>query len=153
MTGAPMDKAEQKALADIATYGWHCINVQEDAEGPGFAYTVGFNRTFGHPEVILFGLSPEVMHGLLDRIAGRIRSGHSHLAGESYWGIATEFQCHFLAVPEGRQSTYVGWARWYYKDEPFDLLQCTWPDRNGRFPWEADASQVVRNRQPILHTP
>ena len=148
-----MDPAEQKVHDDIATFGWHCIKVHEDSEGPGFAYTVGFQRTFTHPEVIVFGQAPEVMHGMLNRIAERLRGGHPHTAGQSYWGILDEYKCHFLAVSPQLLSEYVGWARWYYKDEPLTVLQCVWPDRQGKFQWEPGASSALADRQPLLQAP
>ena len=143
-------RGEAKVFADIAAYGWHCINVLADQEGPGFAYTIGLQRTLRHPEIIVFGLSAEVMHGILNRIAERIRSGHSHTSGQSYWGILDDFRCHFLTVPQEEFPEYLGWALWYYKDEPLNALQCVWPDRNGKFPWNEGASTALGTRQPII---
>ena len=83
-----MDPAEEKAFAGLAPYCWHCINGQPDAEGPVFAYTVGFQRTFSHPKVVVFGQASQVMHGMFNRIAERLPVGHPHHAGQSYWGLA-----------------------------------------------------------------
>ncbi|MDP9144196.1 MAG: DUF4262 domain-containing protein [Actinomycetota bacterium] len=148
-----MDAAEQKVLDDIAAFGWHCVNVHEDAEGPGFAYSIGFQRTFGQPEVIVFGQAFAVLHGMLNRVAERMRAGHLHRADESYWGILDDFKCHLLTVPQSTHQDYVGWARWYYKDEPFEVLQCVWPDRQGKFQWEHGASAALAGRQPLLNEP
>jgi hypothetical protein len=148
-----MDAAEKAVHDHIATYGWHCVKVAEDEEGPGFAYTIGFQRSFGHPEVIVFGQHPEVMHAMLSRIAERIRAGQTHVAGTDSWGILDDYKCWFLQVGTAHFREYVGWARWYYGSEPFELLQCVWPDRSGKFQWEEDAHPALHTRQPLLGTP
>src|SRR5688572_25938808 len=106
-----MDAAEKAVHDHIATYGWHCVKVAEDEEGPGFAYTIGFQRSFGHPEVIVFGQHPEVMHAMLSRIAERIRAGQTHVAGTDSWGILDDYKCWFLQVGTAHFREYVGWAR------------------------------------------
>jgi hypothetical protein len=39
------DCAEQKILADLNEYGWHCMNVVEDDGHPPWTYTIGFFET------------------------------------------------------------------------------------------------------------
>jgi hypothetical protein len=42
---------------------------------PAFAYTTGLYKTFGHPELICFGLRHEVMHGMLNICGDRVKAG------------------------------------------------------------------------------
>lgn len=53
----PADDNDQKLLDDVQGHGWHVIGVEADNEGPAFAYSIGLYQTFGHPEVVVFGLS------------------------------------------------------------------------------------------------
>jgi len=57
-----MNGGDAQVPADIETYGWHVIEVPEDDEGPGFAFTIGLFRRFEHPELIVFGLPMNTMH-------------------------------------------------------------------------------------------
>jgi uncharacterized protein DUF4262 len=42
------------------------------------------------------------------------------------------------------------YALWFYEDDPFPLMQCFWPDKEGRFPWDDGCDDYVRNAQPLL---
>jgi hypothetical protein len=42
---------------------WFVNLIPRDALGPGLAYSFGFYEEFGHPEIIIFGLAEEMMHG------------------------------------------------------------------------------------------
>ena len=146
-----MDDAEQKVHDDIATYGWHTVNVFEDDVGPGFQYSIGFHRTFGHPEVLIFGQRSDVMHGMLTRIATGLRAGRRYDDGAPAGDILDGYECLFRPIPATAVPEYFGWALWYYDDEPFPTLQCIWPDRRGIYPWDSEASEELRRREPILH--
>jgi len=146
-----MDEKEQKVHRDIAKYGWHAVSVFEKGEAPDFQYSIGFQRTFNHPEILIFGLEVDVMHGMLDRIAHGLRAGQRYDVGIAAADILVGYSCLFRPIPKNRFRDYFGWALWYYADESFAALQCIWPDLSGRFPWDPDASDEVRRREPILH--
>ena len=61
-----MTAGDAQMRSDIETYGWHVIKVLEDDEGPGFAFTIGLFKRFGHPELIVFGLPLDTMHEMLN---------------------------------------------------------------------------------------
>ena len=57
------------------------------------------------------------------------------------------------AVPHVAHRHYpehFGYARWFYKGDDFPALQCLWPDKQGRFPSDADYSEPLRARQCLL---
>jgi hypothetical protein len=64
----PTDDSDRKLLADVQEYGWHIIGVEQDEEGPAFAYSIGLYHTFQHPEAILFGLDVKVMQQIINGI-------------------------------------------------------------------------------------
>src|SRR5947209_11847293 len=71
----PADEHDRKLLGDVARHGWHVIGVEEDEEGPAFAYSIGLYRTFGHPEVIVLGLPVRVLHRIINAVGEEVRSG------------------------------------------------------------------------------
>jgi hypothetical protein len=61
-----------------------------------------------------------------------------------------------LSQPEVLASHYdafVGQALRFYSGASFPLLQCVWPDKNGRFPWAKEAAAGFVAAQPLLDTP
>jgi hypothetical protein len=77
-----MDPGEQKVHDDVATHGWHVVKVHEDDVGPGFAYTIGLFKNYGHPEIIAFGLSSERLHALLNLVGDEAKAGAHHGPGD-----------------------------------------------------------------------
>ncbi len=63
---------------NIREFGWHCRHVF-DAEGErvDFSYSIGFEKSFGEPEIIVFGLKREISHAILSDIATDFRGGLS----------------------------------------------------------------------------
>jgi hypothetical protein len=59
------DKSEQKVIDDIAEYGWHCVHVIAEGELVEYSFTVGLFKSYGHPELIIFGLPSKVSHQIL----------------------------------------------------------------------------------------
>jgi Domain of unknown function (DUF4262) len=48
--------------------------------------------------------------------------------------------------------SYVGYALWFYEDDPFPLMQGFWPDKESHFPWDRGCDDFVRSVQPLLFT-
>jgi hypothetical protein len=141
---------EQSIHDDVQRFGWSAMNVFEDKEGPGFQYSIGFFRSFKHPEVLIFGQQRNVMHGMLTRIADGIREGKQYAAGTEAEDILDGYRCVFRIVPSKLVPEYLGFANWFYDYKEFSVVQCIWPDREGRFPWDSEASEELRRREPIL---
>jgi len=49
-------------------------------------------------------------------------------------------KCHFLEVNTRYYSDYVGFALWFYRKRRFPLYQIVWPNNEGLFPWDPNAS-------------
>ena len=146
----PVDKAEKKALADIEKYGLHVIHVLEDDSGPEFSYSVGLFESYGHPEIIIFGLRSELSLVLLNNMGHDIKSGKVFKAGEFDDGVLDGFLCYFGKVPKKQYIDYVGWDRWLYGSNDFPLVQCVYPTVDGIFPWEKDFPKETHWYCPML---
>jgi hypothetical protein len=145
-----MSSGDAQVHADIATYGWHVVKVLEDAEGPGFAFTIGLYRRFEHPELLVFGLPSDTMHRLLNVAGEAVRSGRVYVAGPGYDDVLEAYACTFRPVPLKHYEAYLGYARWYYDGDAFPALQLVWPDREHRYPWAAPDGAWIREAQPVL---
>ena len=141
---------DARMQADIATYGWHVIEVFEDDEGPGFAFTIGLHKRFEHPELIVFGLPLDTMHLMLNAAGEAVRAGHVFTAGQTSDAILNGYDCTFRPVPHRHYEAYLGSARWYYEGDDFPALQLIWPDREHHYPWAAPADAWIRSAQPVL---
>jgi hypothetical protein len=141
---------EQKLVSDIEEVGWHVIMIPEDDEGPALAYSIGLFQTFGHPEIIVFGLDLEVMHHVINLIGEEVRRGQRFADGQTASGIIEGYDVRFLDVARRHYPERFGYARWYYKGDDFPALQCLWPDKQGRFPTGAYYAEPLRACQPLL---
>lgn len=144
--------AEEKCIADVERYGLHILNVMPDDAGPGFAYTVGLYRSFGHPEVIIVGLRREVMHDVLNELAACVRAGRRYEPAVESDEFLEGYTCTFRAVQSRLYDAYLGWANWFYERTPYPAVQLVYPDRENRWPWDAGVSEGFRRNQPDLAT-
>jgi hypothetical protein len=146
----PADDHDRKLLADVELHGWHVIGVEEDAEGPAFAYSIGLYRSFGHPEVIAFGLPVRVLHGIINAVGEKVRSGerleHLDEAGD----VLDRYNFACRTVERRHYREYLGYALWFYRGDDFPALQCVWPDSSHRYPRHPEAATAFVRRQPVL---
>lgn len=141
---------DKKLLADIDEVGWHVVGVLTDDEGPGFAYSIGLFKSFGHPEIVIIGLKIDTAHVLINNIGHDIKNGKVFVPGRFYDGILDNFKCLLVDVPKERYEEFFGYGLWYYKSDNFPVLQCIYPTVKGIYPWELAWPDSIRDLQPIL---
>lgn len=134
----PEDDSDRKLLADIETHGWHMVVIAGEEGCPEYVFTVGLFYTYGHPEIVLMGLPREAMYQLLQGMVQEIGQGKKFADGEVNAGLAS-FPIAFRSVEISRYPEYLGYGIWFYHSlpAPFPALQFVWPDREGKFPWDA----------------
>ena len=148
------DDSEQKVIDDIATYGWHCINIHPEGEHVGYAFTIGLFQSYGHPELIIFGLPAQVAHQILGIAANAAKSGTPLDLTQPSDALINDYLCCFGEVPLSEYYEHVGYCRWYYQGNRFPLYQIVWPSRDGLYPWDEQATPGLRAAQPVIaHTP
>jgi hypothetical protein len=147
---AATDPGEQKLLDDVRTFGWHCMNVLGDGEHEPFSYTIGLFRSYGHPELLIYGLPREVAHAVLTIAAKAAASGNPLSLDEPTDELLEGYPCVFMPVPLHEYQEHVGFARWYYDGDGFPVQQIVWPSKSGLFPWHPEASPAFRAKQPVL---
>jgi hypothetical protein len=141
--------SERKLVADVAEHGWHVLLVTADVAGPNFAFTVGLFHSYGHAEVIIFGLPHEAAHSLLNGIGMAVKSGQRFLAGTQSDQFLLGYPVAFVPFATSAYGNYFGYARWFYSGDGFPAVQCVWPDAQGIFPWDTRASKSFKDLQPM----
>lgn len=144
------DESEQKVIDDIAEYGWHCIHIFAEGEHVGYSFTVGLFQSYGHPELIIFGLSAQVAHQILAIAAAAAKAGSPIDLAQPTGALLEDYSCCFAEVPLAEYHEHVGYARWYYQGNGFPLYQIVWPSRSGLFPWHHQATAEFRAAQPVI---
>ena len=109
------DLGERKILADIAEYGWHCMNVVEDDGHPPWSFSIGFHETWQYPELIIIGRSRATAHQMLSTIADELDANRRPDLIDPTPYIVLAISCRFIEVAAHHYSDYVGFARWYYR--------------------------------------
>jgi hypothetical protein len=145
---------DAKVLDDINRVGWHTLGISPGPgeDGPHWAFSIGLYHTFGHPEVIVLGLPVRTCQEIVNVIGKHVKEGTRYAADNDYAEILTgPFRCAFKRVCRNHYKNHVGYALWFYENEEFPLLQCFWPDKQFRFPWEDGCNEYVRTSQRTLY--
>ncbi|MGH8945099.1 MAG: DUF4262 domain-containing protein [Acidimicrobiia bacterium] len=146
-TQAWLDQEDARIAAVIREHGWAityvggescsypgCNNLPGD--DPPFAYTTGLFG-LGHPELLVFGLSPHDSAGLLNSLGDRVREGESLLPGM----MITVGEWPHRVIPEEvpNPGEIVFEANRFYQrpsQASVPVLQLSYDDARGRFPWD-----------------
>lgn len=152
--GAPW-RIEDETLANIrekiAEYGFWVGLVPAEGHEPAFAYTIGLYQSFQHPELLVFGLGTDAMHGILDVCGDLIRGGARFEDAQATSAILEGYDVRFRAVrDEASHAEYLGYGCRYYGNRTFPVLQCLWPDKAGRFAGEPGAAESLAKAQPLI---
>lgn len=140
---------EKRIWNDIALYGWHVIKVQEDEYGPSLVHSIGFTHSFKHPEVLVIGLDIEAAHLLINRLGDAIRDGLELQSGQFYSNLIESVDCYFTSVEAANYDEYAGYAKQFYGENNFSLLQCIYPTLSNVYPWQTEWPEQLK-QQPIL---
>lgn len=143
----------RKVIADIETSGFHVITIPEEGGLPGWAFSVGLYQSFRHPEVVVFGLTSDLLSFVVMEASEQVKQGKIIVPDQPYEGLFRGVSCAFKTVHPVWYRPFLGLAVWYYMNETFPTLQCFWPDAKKRYPWDDGFVQRPRTLQPKLwHT-
>jgi len=131
---------------NIRKHGWQFQFVfDENGESEDFGYSIGFEESFGHPEIMIFGLPRETMHAILGDLAQDIRSGNMIAPGEKVPGVLSgDFEVMFKPIRQEFLPDYAGTATRYYEDG-IRVYVMFWPDKNNVLPTEEHCEVTVQN--------
>ncbi len=142
-----LQKENQRTLDNIEQFGCTVVSVATEEQRSGWSYSIGVYDTCGQPEVIVVGLPSCVAHYLVDEAARLLRNG-TKLDEGRHPDLVGKVDCEFRPVDPKWVKHPMGWAEWYYDDEPFPVLQAVYPDLENRIPGEDGFNEYFT--QPLL---
>ncbi|MDI1462970.1 DUF4262 domain-containing protein [Catellatospora sp. KI3] len=152
-SGEELEAHRQTVVDHVGEYGWHAAGVLADDQSPGWAYTVGLWHSLGRPEVSVFGLPVEKAMDIVN-VAGRlVRDGGTLVDGRDSDEILRGVPVAVRKVHFSWYADLFGQAVGFYQGKVPPMLQLVWPDRSGRWPWEAEVEASCRDSQPMLWLP
>ncbi len=136
----------QSIKENIEKFGWQCQYVfDHDGEKEGFSYSIGFEESYDHPEIMIFGLAKETMHSVLSDIAEDIKEGLVIEPNKKISGILSgDYEVLFKPIVAVNIPEYAGIASDYYS-KPFRIYIMFWPDKNNILPTEPNCELTVEN--------
>jgi hypothetical protein len=145
-----MDEDIQKYVDES---GWTALSIS-DAQPP-FVYTIGFSKTYQHPEAIVFGLDPSTASRLLTDFVDGLRAGSRYDRPGVYTDEIFASPIGIRVVDESQHELYLGYAMGFCRRNRIDLkaVQVFWHDEAGRFPFDAGCSESTFVLQPRLDVP
>jgi len=137
---------------DIAEIGWTVAAVTGDRTGCDWAYSVGLDLTYDHPELIIVGVDAPLAGAIVQAMAEKVAQGADlRDCGTVHVG---PMQLRFRAV----DGLFCSQGDWFNlgrlvmaemgRSWP-ETLQIVWADTNGRYP-EAPGEPDWFMRQPLL---
>ncbi len=149
---------QEKDIDDIVEkHGWFAANIA-DAEPP-FLFSIGLMKTFDHPELIVFGLEKESAYALMSSLIDHLREGRTFNENGKYTVTVGDDQ-HEIALRQVHPTQHplhlgfaMGYCRFIGRWGELDAYQVFWPDRQGKFPFEAGCDEAVFHWQPRTDIP
>ena len=110
-----------------------------------FSYFIGFEESFKHPEIVIFGLKKEVAYSILSDIAYDLRNGVEYSPNVKLSNvIGGDFDVMFKPVKEDAFNEYLGTAVDYY-GRPFRAWVMSWSDKANILPLEEGCKLTVQS--------
>lgn len=138
-------------------HGWFVAAIN-DAQPP-FLYSIGLLKTYSHPDFIVFGLDSDNSYALLSGLISQVKAGRSFTKPsiETVDIGGNEFQVGFRPVHKSQRPLYLGYGMGFMRHigrwGELEAMQVFWPDRSGKFPFEAGCELSVYDLQPRLDIP
>ncbi len=153
------DQHDAHITAMVRRHGWYIAYIGGDScdcpecdggdeVGPPFAYTVGL---FGlaHPELLIFGVDSDTAAKVLNGLGSEVRAGQPVLPGQMVGFEEWPHRIVVESVPNPGEIVLDA-NRYYQRPSEFSVpvLQLSYDDDNGRFPWEEEYASPDRQPRP-----
>ncbi|MDO1558026.1 DUF4262 domain-containing protein [Brevundimonas sp. 2R-24] len=111
---AKTDAFDQNILDAVEEHGWFCMSVFDPEDvAPRFSYSIGFTKSLGQPEFIIFGLPADVAHGVLWNVFRALKDGRSPEDLEPWPDLIENYDCVARRVhPSQVRREYLNSALW-----------------------------------------
>jgi hypothetical protein len=153
-------RQNQKVGRQVRKYGWAAVPVRlPHDKGDRFIYTVGFEETLSHPELIIFDTPYDVAVREFRTAFEGLRHGELRLEDGMVWAEDDQGRCVLRKVhPSQADRGWFGLAGERRRGlkgarEGLEGFQFVLADKSGHFPWEPGYDEAVRKFQPTLYEP
>lgn len=144
---SPVDRINEM----VSRHGFTVVAVVACEDKPSFAYTIGLDANFSHPEICIVGFHPDIMAKVLQDAAEMIMVGVEMHHGTTIGGIVVDYPVAFRRPPsETILPAIFTQALGFYGENVFRMVQMFMPDKNSLFPWEDGCREDVAQVQAQL---
>lgn len=136
----------------VEEQGWCAEPVagSDDPPRPPYTYTYGFEESYGHPEVVIFGLQPVAARGLMTMMAEYLEAGGELPVGEFRGLLDNDLRAAILPILLDDHLDLFDGLTAYYAGTNYRVRQFLWPDRQGLLPWDEGYDERLRLAQPVI---
>ena len=142
-------RVEDNINKHIKESGWFVAMFDRTNYLPSFAYTIGLWKNYGHPELIVFGLTTETLHEVLNIGGEKIKQGKKLETDTLTDDFFQNSKSILIEVDQSNIKDYFGYAIEFYGKQ-FPAFQIVWTDRSDHFPWEEGYEDEFKYQQPLL---
>lgn len=151
-TRAQLDAFLERTRRTTHEHGFTVIMTGEETPAGmlGLAYTVGLTA-HDHPELMMTGLSPDLMHYVLNKIGRIVLDDKTPIVERiPLIGIIEDHPVVPRALRPEAVSESLKVARALYGEtHAVRALRIVWPDAEGHFPWDAGFDTRMAPLQPV----
>jgi hypothetical protein len=152
-----LKKIDQDFLRNIDEHGWQVMSVVplKGEEGHGWSYSSGLFYHFKHPEIVVFNEPVDLRLSMINTIGDRVKAGEVFVPGRGYADIIESFDVQLRPMHPSHYWGWLNFACWFYDNDEnsFPVLQCFYPDLQGKFPWEPGCESWAIEQQPFHDQP
>lgn len=157
------DAQDRRVIDTVLQHGWQVMLVaasddcsapehadhagDDDESGLAFAYTIGLGHRAGHPELLISGLDPALMHRVLNGVTQRVLDGLRLTPGDAVESVLAGVPVAVEQISDAALQETVSWSGWFHRRKP-EAVALVWPDRQGVFAWQPGGPDVLDERQP-----
>lgn len=144
------DPMQARIISDVRAFGWHVLGISSE-RSPDWAYSIGMWHTFRSPDLAIFGLPTDHAISLINDVGARVREGSPLQTDDRLGDLLTSgLDLTTRPVDPGWYPAVFGQGVRFAVVPPWPVLQVVWPDRSGRFPWQAGFDPGFVQDQPRL---
>lgn len=141
----PADSERQRAIEE---HGWAVILVPNSVP---WGYSVGINRSFRAPELLIVGLHLDDIHSLCNRYGEAVRSGRKLSPGDTLEDWMEGETLRLLTIEDQWKAEFMGIAVDEHGNASFAAMQAVW-SKGGSYPWDTQWPADLEGAQFLLGT-
>lgn len=122
-SAAHYTRVQREVAEKIEKNGYTLISVFDSEAGVQFAYTVGLEHSFEHPEFLILDASLELAQEFLTGLAALVSEGRYFRPGPMPPDLTVHPPLCFYRVARRHYRDYLNVGCWFYRGEDFRALQ------------------------------